>query len=210
MEKEICEYLEKAHQGEIDAQYLLAKYYESIDEKELAFLWYCKAANGGHVKALYETARHYSLGYGIQKDKNLAVTWYLKAAEAGHIEAQFKIANFYFYGETLPLDLHSANYWFIKVSLNKSLGSKAEELKMCADESISFITALNLAECGDVESQVKIAECYYYGEGIRSNKEKAFIWYEKAAKQGHPEANIMHALCFLHGVPFYDRFTLSS
>ena len=46
-------------------------------------------------------------------------------------------------------------------------------------------TLIEKAESGDVHAQNELGVAYEYGEkGLQKNKEKAFYWFMKAAKQG--------------------------
>lgn len=52
--------------------------------------------------------------------------------------------------------------------------------------------------CGFIESkqnnpaiQWRIAKCLYYGWGVVQNKEKAYVYFDKAAKQGYAHRKIL-------------------
>ena len=59
-----------------------------------------------------------------------------------------------------------------------------------ADEHVSemFKVTQRFAEAGSKEGQFKLADMYEQGRGTPVNLEKARLWYEKAAGQGHAEA----------------------
>ena len=44
------------------------------------------------------------------------------------------------------------------------------------------------AEQGEVNSQVNLGVCYFYGQGVEKDLEESFKWFKEAAKQGHPLA----------------------
>ena len=44
------------------------------------------------------------------------------------------------------------------------------------------------AQTGDACAQFKLGSCYYYGNGTPIDKTKAVEWWQKAAEQGHKEA----------------------
>lgn len=60
---------------------------------------------------------------------------------------------------------------------------------------------LNAAKEGHREAQFKVALLYDAGEleGFEKDAEQAFFWYEKAAMQGHPLAQLMLGDCYLEG-----------
>jgi len=53
-----------------------------------------------------------------------------------------------------------------------------------------------LASKGIPEAQHALANCYYHGHGIETDKEQAFEYYKKAAYQEIPQAQYMLAHCF--------------
>ena len=54
-----------------------------------------------------------------------------------------------------------------------------------ADDDVTFSPELlQQAEYGDVEAQCELGDCYYYGNGVSKDLEKAFMWFSKAAEQG--------------------------
>ena len=82
-----------AEQGNVEAQYELAKYYEKgfrvNEDSVLALYWYKKAANNGSANAQFSIGLLYENGFGIIPKSNIkAYEWYLKAAQNGHIEAK--------------------------------------------------------------------------------------------------------------------------
>lgn len=80
-----------------------------------------------------------------------------------------------------PITEHSAPE---KSDRSSSASSEAESATTDDD-----ITALKkAASSGDAESQFKLAGRYNNGDDIEENQEEAFVWYHKAAKQGHAEA----------------------
>lgn len=56
-----------------------------------------------------------------------------------------------------------------------------------------------LAEAGDAEAQIALAELYRYGQGVVANYTQAFIWYRRAAESGHPVAQLNLGEIYLKG-----------
>ena len=52
------------------------------------------------------------------------------------------------------------------------------------------------AEKGDAEAQFSLGVCYYNGESVAKDLEKAKEWFEKAAEQGVAEAQFSLGLCY--------------
>jgi len=43
----------------------------------------------------------------------------------------------------------------------------------------AFLSYLKAAIRGDVDSMEEVGRCYFYGIGVRKNKELAHIWYDR-------------------------------
>jgi len=52
---------------------------------------------------------------------------------------------------------------------------------------------------GDAEAQYELADCYFHGNGVEKDEEKAFQLYEDAAKQGLIRAQCALGLCYFRG-----------
>lgn len=52
------------------------------------------------------------------------------------------------------------------------------------------------AKLGDVDSQFKLGVKYFFGEDTRLDYSQAFIWFQKAAQQGHGTAQYNLAQCY--------------
>ena len=56
-----------------------------------------------------------------------------------------------------------------------------------------------LANQGDAQAQCALGECYYYGDGVYLNYDKAVNWFTKSAKQGYATAQFYLGLCYNNG-----------
>jgi hypothetical protein len=56
-----------------------------------------------------------------------------------------------------------------------------------------------LAEQGNVEAQIVLAEAYFYGRGVETNRQEAVAWYRKAAVAGDASAQATLGLCVFRG-----------
>ncbi|MGN0750366.1 MAG: hypothetical protein ACI4LS_07745 [Treponema sp.] len=64
----------------------------NIDHEKIAFYWFNRSANNGNGNAIYEVAKRYDEGLGVEKNADLAQTYYKKAyITYGILEAQKKI-----------------------------------------------------------------------------------------------------------------------
>ena len=56
-----------------------------------------------------------------------------------------------------------------------------------------------LAENGNVEAEIALAEAYFYGRGVVEDRQEAIKWYTKAAEAGDLSAMNGLAYSYLHG-----------
>ena len=55
------------------------------------------------------------------------------------------------------------------------------------------------AEQGNIDAQNNLALCYYKGEGVAKDYQKAVQWYTKAAEQGNAKAQLHLGECYYFG-----------
>ena len=108
--------LERALQGDAEAQYDLAKNLETGRiglRRDLvqAEHWYRKAAEQGNANEQCSLGFRYDNGSGVPKDYAEAVKWYRKSAEQGNATAQFNLGMSYRYGDGVPKDIVQAHAW---------------------------------------------------------------------------------------------------
>ena len=112
----------------------------------------------GRPGAEYEMGNILSEGmYCILANKKEAFGWYMRAAEHGFADAQYEVARFYLLGEKDVVD--------------------------CNDEE-KFKWYWEAASQGHVEAMRKVGDSFYYGSGVDEDRERAKIWYARAAKAG--------------------------
>ena len=58
---------------------------------------------------------------------------------------------------------------------------------------------LPIAEKGNVDAQLIVAEAFFYGRGTATNREEAVSWYKRAAELGSHDAEASLGLCALRG-----------
>ncbi|RHZ80923.1 hypothetical protein Glove_130g33 [Diversispora epigaea] len=63
-----------------------------------------------------------------------------------------------------------------------------------------FERYLKLAESGNHIGQNYLGDCYYYGTGVRKDKEKAFQWYLKSAEGGNLLGQSNLGYCYQNGI----------
>jgi hypothetical protein len=96
-------------------QYSLGKSHTKKDDV-VAFGWFMKAANQGHMDSQFEVGRMYALGEGVSTDQLKAAEWYGKAAEQGLRHAQRNLGRMYLEGDGVKKDPEKARYWLSKAA----------------------------------------------------------------------------------------------
>ncbi|WP_180170004.1 tetratricopeptide repeat protein [Acinetobacter sp. YH12027] len=161
----------RAMAGNKDAQFELAEIYmqsENDEHVELAEEWALKAAQLGHVEAMYWLGEGYAV-YAkdmLEEDPEESKTyfehahrWLEQAAKHDHPAAILELANFYRRGDVVEKDI-----------------TKSIEL---VEQS---------AKLGEVQAMRDLAFIYANGLGIDADEEKADFWNEKANVAEQPKA----------------------
>ncbi|RUP43514.1 hypothetical protein BC936DRAFT_137059 [Jimgerdemannia flammicorona] len=101
------------HDGQRDAQYVLAKLYHSgalpSEDAETALRWYLRSASQGHLKGQCMTAHWYR---DQDREDVLAYEWFAKAAAGGDSAAQFEAGECLRTGRGAARDEEEATRWF--------------------------------------------------------------------------------------------------
>ena len=77
------------------AQAYMLGNYMTPPNPELAFKYFYRAAQKGHVLSQYSVGRRYHMAEGVEKNVKLACQWYLLAGENGATEAYHNLGNLY-------------------------------------------------------------------------------------------------------------------
>lgn len=166
--------LERASQGDADAQYDLAFYLVSRRSGSLAsseaVRWLRRAAEQGHVQAQSDLGLLYLRGVGLLRDATEAAKWLRRAAEQGDAAAQADLGQLYYFGTGVNQDPVRAAEWF---------GRSANQ--------------------GLAVAQFNLASLYENGVGVRQDSAAAAHWYREAAERGLREAQHALALALILG-----------
>lgn len=76
---------------------------------------------------------------------------------------------------------------------------KQKEIKAkdAADEALAMVG--QMAEAEDIQAQYILGHAYYTGQQVEESNEQALVWWQKANKQGHREADVYIGLSFAEG-----------
>lgn len=115
---EIADLIQKAQDGDADAQCKLGVWYEKGQNYYEAVKWFRKAAEQGHADAQNNLGECYFYGHGVNENYNEAVKWFRKAAEQDNGKAQRYLGNCYVLGAGVPQDYEKAKMWHDKAEEN--------------------------------------------------------------------------------------------
>jgi len=76
----------------------------------------------------------------------------------------------------------------------------AEKAYQKGNYSEAFSKYESAAASGNAAAQYKLAEMYYEGQGVESNKTEAVNWYKKSAELGYIEAEFQMAYLYENGL----------
>lgn len=171
---EIAALIEKAEQGDAQAQFQLGRKYsngEGVPQNdEEAVKWYRKAAEQESAAAQNNLGVAYERGQGVRQDDEEAVKWYRKAAEHEVAVAQRNLGLMYRLGRGVPQDDQEALKWYRKA---------AGQENPLAQNDLGWM--------------------YHNGRGVQKDAKEAVVWYRKAAKQGNATAQCNLAWAYQNG-----------
>jgi TPR repeat protein len=173
--------------------------------------WYRSAAEQGSAQEQFEIGECYRKGIEVPQDYYEAAQWYHKAAKQGYADAQYKLGLYFrggerdgfyehvtvglanaFLGEKLPFDV---------------LNAKTGEIIIAANQQITRTLLRKLAkdydQCDIAPSPVRdklreiIAKC----------DKGAVVWFQRAAEQGHADAQRNLALCKDSTASFTEKYS---
>jgi TPR repeat protein len=148
--------------------------------------------------AQYGLGCRYRSGNGVEKDINQAAHWFQKAAEQGHIEAQYILGSSYYNGLGLEKNITQAIFWLKKASEQGhkdseklALQIEQEEAQRQKEEQMK-----NAATQGDSQAQFDCGDLLYQ----KNDHKQCVSWFQKAADQGHIEAQYRLAASYQNGI----------
>ncbi len=144
--------LERAQQGEADAQLILGVMYANgrgvpEDDAE-AVRWYTLAAEQGHAAAQSNLGVMYANGEGVPEDDAEAVRWYTLAAQQGHALAQLSLGVMYATGRGVPENSITAYAW-----INVAAAQGVEMARDARETIKETMTPKSIAEAQELSNR---------------------------------------------------------
>lgn len=205
-------YLERAQNGDIDAQLNVAWRYEDgtlgVDsDMAQAAYWLGQAATGGNRIAQESIGNWLLWGYrGVEKNIPLALVWLNKAADQGSVTAISWMAQTYAKGDGLPVDQQKATTYFAQgASFGHTISqlAYAQRLKkglgIPQDLGQAAAWFQKAAEAGNAVAQRELGKMHARGHGVAQDYAQAAHYFAQAAAQNDPQAQHQLSLLMMKG-----------
>ena len=139
---------------------------------------------------LYQQAKKYEKGKGVDKNDEKAFELYRQAAELGLDSAQNMMGVCYDKGNGVFADKGKAFYWFQKAA-NQGYSPAQVNLGVCyetgksvpIDEQKAVEWYQKAAAQGNVSGMMHLGYSYYTGTGLNQDDQKAKEWFEKVLEK---------------------------
>lgn len=200
-------YTKAANQGFAVAQFCLGDCYFAgngvAQDYKQAIQWFSKAANQGYARAQYYLGKCYFL----KEDYKQALYWSKEAKKNGYVDSRdvHLLDDLIRVCESMIKE-SSSHTTQTKTTPQSTTTTTASATKPQASAAELFAQADNYrygrngvvknaqkavelytqaANMGDAEAQLSLGYCYYMGEGVSENCQKAYEWLKKAEAKKH-------------------------
>lgn len=153
-------------------------------------------ADRGYAPAMYELAKMYEGGFGVQRDYRKAAELYEKAVKKVHADSMFALGVLYQEGKGVKLDKEKAISLYEMASQKNHPAAQFNLGVMYANgEGVlqDYRTALSWYQKAAANNftlaQFNMALMYYEGLGVPKNLEKSYIWNTIAEYNGNMDAS---------------------
>ena len=167
--------------------------YHNQNNSEEAVKWYKKVYElGGSASG--EAANRIGLIYDNQNNSEEAVKWYRKGFDKGYDWSGYNLALSYSNGTGVPQDKQKALELYKEVYdlENSASGSSANAIGNVYFRQNDYEESIEWYNKGIEKNSgwayYNLADCYYDGNGVKKDKNKAYELYKKAAELGIEEA----------------------
>jgi TPR repeat protein len=198
-------YRKAAEQGHADAQISLGLCYfkgQGVEKDEAeAVRWYRKAADQGHSLAQDKLGISYAYGQGVVKNEIEAYAYWslagvtLKAARESVVRLERKLSK-----DQVEAGVRRTQELKDVITANRAAKAATAGTLSVEKTSGDFSAYKTGAETGDRVAQYKLGKCYFEGNSVAKDPEKAVSWWRKAADQGLAEAQLNLGVCYFKGV----------
>ena len=152
-----------AEQGDIMAQYYLARTLADVENFEAAYAWFLKAAEAGHNISQATVAAMLEQGKGVNANPALSQQWLRRAAQNGHAGSRMQVAL-------------------------KLLSGPQEQQRAREGGQLLHMAA----QQGDPAAQAAYGLMLVYGRGVQQNTQQGLMWLYLAQRAGNKNANELY------------------
>src|SRR5262245_35146412 len=153
--------------------------------------WFFLAASQGHRDAYVQLGHRYHRGLGLEQSDAAAAYWFYQAATHGDRLAMIALGGLYAAGRGVSQDWKVAVSWWRKADDHRFLGDAyACGLGVAQDNERAVREYQKGADNHEMDSAIQLAHMHAGKCAGASDDGLAFKWYEKAAQQGYPEAQV--------------------
>ena len=162
---DIKKLLQEGEKGNAEAYYTIGfMYYRGFEKKSLNLL-----------NADFETK--------IIQSYEEAFKYFKKASEMGYSKASYVIAYLYYYGKGVIQNQEVANMYY-KKAFDQNKTSLAKD-----SNNLDINELKQKANDEDPEAMYLLGKCYYDGDGLEQDDQKAFRLFKKASDKGYYKAS---------------------
>jgi hypothetical protein len=185
------ETLQKARQGDSEAQYNVGAMYQNgrgvTASRDKAIEWYGKAAEQGNSKAVSRL--------GLMKANQASFESELQQAEQGSAGSQYNIGNMYTKGNGTNMDVTQAVIWYekaasqghIKAAYKLGLANyEGSGVRKNGKQARKWFGIA--ADNGYAPAQYYLGKIYAGGYGVRRDYSEALNWFTRAVDGGFDQA----------------------
>lgn len=160
--------------------------------------WFLLAANQGHENAFVQVGHRYHRGLGLEQSNEAAAYWFYQGATHGDRLGMIALGSLYAAGRGVPQDWKIAVSWWRKANHHRFLGDAyACGLGVAPSQERAAREYQKGADAGDMSSAIQLGHMHAGQCAVPADDELAFKWYDTAAHQGYPEAQVALASLLL-------------
>lgn len=153
--------------------------------------WFFLAASQGHENAYVQLGHRYHRGLGLEQSDAAAAYWFYQGATHGDRLAMIALGGLYAAGRGVLQDWSVAVSWWRKANDHRFLGDAyACGLGVAQDSEHAAREYQQGADDGEMSSAIQLGHMHAGRCAAAPDDALAFKWYEKAAQQGYPEAQV--------------------
>lgn len=167
------------------------KYYYGMhgitkDYSKAAELFKVSADNNNPEGELYLGWCYYG-GLGVERDRAKAIELYTKSADQGNMNAQYSLGYCYENGQGAEQNYPLAAKYFIMAADQGFRKAKVHLVSRYYKEAFDWYK--RESEAGSIKALRHLGTCYFNGDGVEKDLQKASEIYLEAAKLGDLEAS---------------------